>query len=216
MRVPLYVGASLLLATQALGQPVVSQSEFQRRYDSIPKSTGGCGVAIPLGEHNYTTPEGMQGGAKFELGRVVVALKDIGVIQLINMPTTIGFIRFRVALAADVDRSQVIEMASNTCIAQTTGPAELTVVKADAVKGGNTKWDGAIVYFTITKRQLTDLYVKYMTARKREDMLGDLRARALWKYDVFKKDWIMTMSADVGPLNGQFSTDKVISGLAQH
>jgi hypothetical protein len=144
----------------------------------------------------------------------LVALKEAGAINIIDLPGMLGFVHFRVEVAKDVDESQLTASGASTrCVKSIVTRPTITVLKVDMVKGGRTQWDGAIVYYTVTNTQFTELFRKYVIASKRDWVLGGTRVRELWKYDIFNKTWKRNPVTDGGPLNGEFMTSRVPEAL---
>ena len=212
----LLLAAIILTWTGVLhaAEPTLTVREAQNKMDA-DITVPGCGVMIPVGEFKFTEIDTYAGGTQHELAQRVAALKEAGAIDIINLPGMIGFLHFRTEVAKNVDASQItgFRNSSAKCVAYHVTRPTLTVVKVDIVKGGSAHWDGAIIYSTVTNKQVTDLYRKYATASKMEWRTGDTRVRALWKYDLFKNSWDPAPAVDVGPLNGSFTTNMVPEAL---
>lgn len=204
----------LTMGWQANAQSVsLSESEAQAKIDELAKNYTICGVVMPLGEFSFMTVEVAEGMSRREQWLTISALKDAGAINIVDLPTMLGSVHFRVEVRSDIDPSKLTQIGRSKCLVSNTAAGTGKVVKIDLVKGGTTRWDGAVIYYTVTNRNLSDLYVSYLAARKEAWKAGDLRIRALWRYDPFKGGWNRTQYVDSGPLNGAFMSQKVTDGL---
>jgi hypothetical protein len=114
---------------------------------------------------------------------------------------------FRIEVRKDLNGAEIIQVANTgTCIEKYAGPITIKIVGITNLKGGLTKWDGAIILTKITG-QLGELYKKYRTERK-ESASGDLRVRSLARYDPFAESWKL-IDHDEAPLVDNFTTNNV-------
>lgn len=206
----------ILANTHLVNAQSLSEHEAKKLVDArMAKTYPLCGKYLPLGEHKFTVPEGTTGMPKHDLVKTVNALETAQVIKVIGLPAMLGQIRFRVELDPKSE-SYIIRNylgSSKTCLVHLLEAPNTEVVATNTVKGGTTGWIGAVIYTKITNRVLSPPYIAYLRARGEPWRLGDLRVRSLWKYDVFKKQWLPTRYRDSGPLNGEFFTNNIARGL---
>jgi hypothetical protein len=192
-----------------MAQPALTEQDALAKLQTLG-SYPDCGAFIPLGTYNFAAIEEMPPGPKAVLAKEIKIFADMGVITIIDLPSSPGFHSFRTELR--LDQGQTVKFLDRTCIIGGTKRPTYNVTKVEPVKGGATHWDGAIVYYSITNTQVSDFYRKYMTAMGGERKLGDLRVRGLWKYDAVKKEW-KQVAADLASSNGDFETNRVADML---
>jgi hypothetical protein len=207
---------ALLWESVAFADQVLSEREAQQLVEELTKSN--CGILIPIKEFDFITIEAMEGSSMYLPMQDVLALKDAGVIKMINLPTMLGKVHFRTELSDSVDKSQLVKAVdapnSPLCIKMSVGGVANKIVKIDNLKGGVTKWDGAVVYVS-TSFQATDLYAKYLTARKLSDRIGAFKRRILYRHDPFRQPSWIFRAADIGPIQGEFTASRVPAALQQ-
>jgi hypothetical protein len=123
---------------------------------------------------------------------------------------------FRIEILPDMDASKVSASAPGLpfrCILAHIERPTSKLIKIDSVKGGRTKWDGAIAYATITSRR-TELFLQYLRARSLS-LDETVKARYLFRYDLFNQSWSM-VATDIAPLNSpNFNSSNVPTTLTQ-
>src|SRR4051812_47475507 len=86
----------------------LSVSEAQAKLDELRKAGPSCGVVIPLGEYNFVALEVGEGMPRHEQWLAISALKDVGVVNIVDLPTMIGSVHFRVEVRPDLDPANVM------------------------------------------------------------------------------------------------------------
>lgn len=117
-----------------------------------------------------------------------------------------------VSIRDDIDKSQLREVGGKTCI----GVGSYffgTIVKIDAVKGGKTLWDGAVVMATYSA-QINELFMIYRKAVNLPfDGSTERKLMALVRYNPFNSTWGI-VAADAAPVNlPDFKTSNVSKAL---
>jgi hypothetical protein len=198
-------------------QATMSQAEAQNNLDAMFVGANGCWVTFRLGEYNFIITDAAQGGSMYQQAQNLLALKEIGVVNWIDLQSAIGWAHFKIELRSEVDTTQAapLRLPPNfACLKISATPENAKLVKVESVKGGATNWDGAIVYATVETTTTTPLYEKYIAARHVPSM-ASRKARYLFKYDIFKKDWSFR-ATDVAPLNApDFNTQNIPNSLHQ-
>lgn len=199
----------LLLSGSRVTAQSLSESDAYNLL-SYMRVSGGCGIVIPLGEYNFPVPEAADGGDKHEFAQRALALDKVGVLNWIDLPGILGMAHFRLTLKDTVDRAQIVEIGSLECIRLDVGTPEFRILSITNIKGGQTRWDGAIILAT-HRTTLTNLFIRYLQVRN-QPVLSERRIRFLIKYDPFTKAW-KRVTSDMGPLTGDFQTQNVPQAL---
>jgi hypothetical protein len=191
--------------------PTLTEREAQ---DTLQRVTIGRCVTFVVGEYNFVAVEAMQGGGKYETVQTLIALKEIGIVSWTDLPGILGWAHFNIELRSDIDHSQIVEIQSRIeCLYSSLEAGVIKVIKVENVKGGATRWDGAIVYATITIRP-TELYVRYLQARQ-QPVTAISKSRYLYRYDPFKQTWNLKYRDSVGIDQTNFTTSNVPDGLRE-
>jgi hypothetical protein len=192
------------------GQPLTVQRAYDLLTPLFEKEV--CGAVVPVGELNFPVTAAAEGGDRHSFALNAIALKEIGVIKWIDMPSMLGMAHFRLELNDQVDSTQLIDFRGGKCIKFNIGPQKLTVLSVSDVKGGRTNWDGVIVLAT-SKAILSELYKRYQATTKGLTS-SEERHRFLFRYDPFTKQW-RNKTDDRGPLNGEFYSQNVPTALKE-
>jgi hypothetical protein len=190
--------------------PVLTDQKAKELVQQLLR-TPACAVAIPMGEHSFMNFEAQSGGGKHEFAQSVLALKEAGVIKIIDLPGFIGTVHFRVELDDAADVSQILEDSGRTCIKSNAAPPILDIVKVTNLKA-KAKWDSALVLAT-QKSHMSELYRKYLSFR-RMSVSTDRHFRYLFRYDSAKLDWIFK-AVDIRTADGDFTSSRVLDALKQ-
>jgi hypothetical protein len=215
---------SCLIVSSAFAQPILSEKEALQKVESFFGGGGNCGTTIWIWTFKFTTPEAMEGGAYYDIGQDIRMFKELSLINIVDVPVLIGHLHFRTELHPDVDKSKILEPPPSTCLRFTSEGEKIIqtvkIVRVESVKGGVTKWDGAIVYATLSVTNLNDLYVRYVQARKKP-YAAVRKTRILFRYDPFKQAWDLNLRPrpplpwDVAPINAEFTTQNAPQRLME-
>jgi hypothetical protein len=211
-------------AVSANAENVMSMAEAQAKLEHIWGKPV-CGARVPLGEYKFATPEAAQGGQYHAIVLDIDAFKKAGVVKTVDLPGMLGMAHFRVELSDTVNPADIVNpvptIPTFKCVKFTNDETQMVkVIKVQPVKGGRTKWDGALIYGTLSVSSFTDLY------RRVTQFLGFStnpvrKFRALFRYDPFKNDWSYAtygnprrFANDVAPIDSSnFPTNNVGNAL---
>lgn len=198
---------------QAVADPTITEREATLLI--LRTVIGNCGVRVPVGEYNFPVPSAAPGGEQHALVQTLIALKEINVVNWIDLQSMIGMAHFKIELRSDIDLSAFSAADANgaRCILAHKERPTLKLIKTEIIKGGTTKWDGAIVYTTITSPR-TDLFIKYWLARKWR-LNETSKGRYLLRHDLFTQKWVL-VAHDIALIDDpDFNSSNVPQALAR-
>src|SRR5271156_4496728 len=95
----------------------------QQAYNLItPWFESVCDIIIPIGEQNLMLLQVADGGENYEFALNALALKEIGVIKWIDLPSMLGMAHFRLELADTAYGTQIINYPALKCIRNNASP----------------------------------------------------------------------------------------------
>ncbi len=218
MRTPaLSVAIVFALARAAIaGDPSLSADEARAEIASFIAVVWDieCGPQIPIKEYNFPVQAAAEGGYMYDQVRQLIAMKELEIIDWIDLESMLGMAHFRTELSAKVDRTQIVHVNPGyVCIKSVLSASSFEILKIDGVKGGTTiNWDGAVVYAT-ARHHFTPLMMKYREMLNEPD-LSNARYRFLFRYDFFEQSW-SSIAFDWSPLRSDFTSQMVPEALRQ-
>jgi hypothetical protein len=219
------LGVILLAAmpTKARAQASLTESQFLKMAENS-SLTPGC-LPLRIGGHHLRPGDS---NVDREILITLFALEKAGAVHLVNdlsknqltpeefkkaHDNALGII-VDVRLQDNIDRDSVDARQGGPCLILPKMTIE-RVAKIEMVKGGGAlKWDGAIVYYVVSRAPGSKLFQAYRDALAPDRRFANrVKARSLYRHDPFSSSWrhLTTDHANVEELD--FRTSRVIEFL---